>query len=79
MQPSDLQTLDDVLAELLKARQQHLNMSSTHDGYAKILEELDELRDEVKKRDPDRDRMKAEAIQVAAMAVRFISDICGED
>ena len=47
---------------------------SPHEGYAILLEEVDELWDEVKgKRDPETmARMKKEAVQVGAMAVRFL-------
>ncbi|WP_088187560.1 hypothetical protein [Desulfosporosinus sp. FKA] len=42
------------------------------EGYGVILEELDELWDEVKKHKPDVKNMRAEAVQVAAMAMKFI-------
>ena len=63
----------------------HRPMRSAHEGYAVILEELDELWDEVKKNPSKHPRLKeamrSEAIQVAAMAVRFIIDVTieGED
>jgi hypothetical protein len=51
---------------------------SAHEGYAVLLEEVEELWAEVKKspkkRDPD--AMRTEAIQVAAMALRFLIDVC---
>ena len=52
--------------------------SSPHEGYAVILEELDELWAEVKASKPgsDRSAMKREALHVGAMAVRFIQDVC---
>lgn len=68
-----------VLEELEKATTAHKPWSSEHHGYAIIHEELDELWDEVKKREPDKDRMKEEAVQVAAMAIRFLIDICEVD
>ena len=39
---------------------------------------MDELWDEVKKRHTDRDydNMQKEATQIAAMAIRFIVDVC---
>jgi len=53
-------------------------MKSNHEGYAVILEELDELWDEIKKQHPNNELIRKEAIQVAAMAVRFILDRCSE-
>lgn len=44
-----------------------------------IFEELDELWDEVKAskpKDPRRAEMRKEALQVAAMALGFIADVC---
>jgi hypothetical protein len=43
-----------------------------------LLEEVDELWDEVKKSPHKRDEqaMQAEAVQVAAMALRFLVDVC---
>lgn len=50
---------------------------SPHEGYAVILEELDELKAHVWMNQSKRDinAMVREAIQVAAMAVRFIHDV----
>jgi hypothetical protein len=49
-----------------------------HEGYAVILEELDELWDEVRASKPGADcaTMRTEALQVAAMALRFVHDVC---
>jgi len=69
--------LDEVGQELAAARSEHAPMNGPHEGYAVILEELDELWDEVKGRNTNRRlRMRQEALQVAAMAVRFIEDVC---
>ena len=69
----------EVVIELERAMAQYAAMHSPHEGWAIILEELEELWDEVKVRDDQRsvERMRAEAVQVAAMAMRFIIDICG--
>jgi len=51
--------------------------NSEHEGWAVIKEEMDELWEAVrlKQSNPERkDRMKDEAIQVAAMAIRFVHD-----
>jgi hypothetical protein len=75
------QALDLVGVELEAARLWHPRpFASAHEGYAVILEELDELFDEVRgingKEEPHlRRRLRKEAIQVAAMAVRFLLDL----
>ncbi len=53
---------------------------SAHEGFAVLLEEVDELKAEVWKRPENRSkaRMRREAIQIAAMAIRFVVDCCGE-
>lgn len=74
-----LEWLLEQLAEELKlALSTHAPMHSAHEGYAVILEELDELKEEVWKKRSERDllKMRAEAIQVAAMGIRFAFDIC---
>jgi hypothetical protein len=72
--------LVNVAIELGHAIDRFGPMASPHEGYAVVLEELDELWAEVKddKSSDHRARMRAEAIQVAAMAVRFIVDCCEE-
>ena len=73
------EVLDDVWHEVERAEAKHKPMNSAHEGYSVILEEFDELWAEVKKggstpRDPI--AMRKEAVEVAAMAVRFIRDVC---
>ena len=67
---------DDVEAELARATKLYGAMRSPHEGYAVLLEEVDELWDEVKDKHSSRKKMREEAIQVAAMAIRFIMDCC---
>lgn len=52
-------------------------MNSAHEGYAVLAEEVDELWDHVKVQQGKRDvpEMVYEAVQVAAMALRFIVDV----
>lgn len=68
----------DILNELARAEDIYPPFHSAHEGYATLLEEVDELWDEVKKSPAKRDpvAMRKEAVQVAAMALRFIRDVC---
>lgn len=63
--------------ELARARFKFPEFRSPHEGYAIILEELEELKSEIFKKKDKRDlnKMRNEAMQVAAMAVRFMTDI----
>lgn len=58
----------------------HGAFNSCHEGYAVILEELDELKAEVWKRASEQnpERVTKEAVQVGAMALRFLCDLCPE-
>jgi hypothetical protein len=68
----------EAVQELNRASDKFGRFASSHEGYAVILEELDELWEEVRKQYDVRsnERMRKEAIQVAAMAMRFVFDIC---
>ena len=54
---------------------------SAHEGWAVLKEEVDELWDEVKVNQKTRDlpKMVHEAVQCAAMAMRFLVDVCRPD
>ena len=65
----------DVMAELEQAMKQHSPIRCPHEGYAVIKEELDELWDLIKKKNPPPSQLRKEAIQVAAMGVRFVLDL----
>ncbi len=72
-----------VTDELERATQNPANtvFNSYHEGFAVLWEEVDELWDEVKASKPvsqgysNEKEMQKEAIQVAAMAMRFIYDL----
>ena len=70
----------DVSEELARARKAFPPMRSAHEGYAILLEEVDELKEWVWLKPEDRNtaEMRKEAVQVAAMAIRFIEDVCDE-
>lgn len=67
----------EFVQEYHKARKKFAPFNSTHEGYAVIKEELDELWDEIKKKGPyrSREKMRKEAVQVGAMALAFILDL----
>ena len=60
-------------AELDRATSKFGPFNSAHEGYAVILEELDEAWDEIKRN--DQEAATREMIQVAAMALRFLVDV----
>lgn len=62
--------------ELKEATRKFGNFNSTHEGYAVILEELDELWDAIKDKEKNVEDLEREAIQVGAMALRFLIDLC---
>lgn len=76
--------MDDVDAELLicnefdKASYVFSPFHSYHEGYAIILEELEELKAEIFKRASERnlEELEKEASHVGAMAMRFLVDLC---
>lgn len=74
--------IGDVRAELEQARALFPRFNSAHEGWAVIQEELDELWQEVKANKGgtavayNAGPMYQEAKQVAAMAIRFMLDIC---
>ena len=64
-----------------KATKKFGEFHNAHEGYAVLLEEVDELWENVKLNQSNTARdikMMQEAIQVGAMALRFIIDCCGD-
>lgn len=82
-------TLRAIADSYTKARLKHAPMRGPHEGYAVLLEEVDELWDEVKAWQPDQTRgeevdelyharmknMRKEALHVAAMALAFLLEV----
>ena len=64
---------DIVKDEFMTATAKHSSFASTHEGHAVLREEFEEMWDEIKVNNPKAARK--EAVQVAAMAVRFIFDV----
>ena len=69
----------DAVAELERAIDLFPPMHSAHEGYAVLLEEMGELWAEVTLKNPSKHRMRQEAKQVAAMALRFMIDVVPEE
>lgn len=67
------EAFEKVGIELTEATAKFSTFHSSHEGYAILKEEVDELWDEVKANRPNRAR--EEAVQVAAMAIRFLIDL----
>ena len=68
----------EIVEELRCTTLSHDYFNSAHEGYAVIKEEFDELWEKIKNNYPVRERREA-AIQVAAMALRFILDCTEKD
>ena len=69
----------DIKKEFIRATNKFGSFHNAHEGYAVLLEEIDELWDNVKLNQNNHSRnrlIKEEAIQVAAMAIRIIYDCC---
>lgn len=73
--------LSQVRGEVKTAIQNWPPFNSAHEGFSVLKEEVDELWDEVKIKQKDRQLtlMRKEALQVAAMAIRFALEVCNEE
>ena len=66
----------EVVVEVMRAEQKHKPMNSPHEGWSVIYEELEELREHIR-RDTGRGyEARREAIQVAAMGLRYVLNLC---
>lgn len=72
--------LAQIYDEVTRAMTNWPAFNSAHEGFAVLNEEIDELWDHVKlnQKKRDIDAMRKEAIQVAAMALRFAVEVCNE-
>ena len=73
--------LQDAALEVITATSFWPLFNSAHEGFAILKEEVDELWEHVKTNQKRRDlpAMYNEAIKVAAMALRFASEVCDEE
>ena len=70
----------DILFEAFEASEKFDQFNSPHEGLAVILEEYEELKAEVFKKQAnyDMNKMSKEAMHLGAMALRFIYDVVGD-
>ena len=70
--------LGSILKEFNRANTLYSAFHSNHEAYAVILEELDEVWDEIKKSKDVKgnEQIRNELIQVAAMCVKYIENLC---
>lgn len=72
---NNLQAVKD---EVLRAKSKYPNnFNSLHEGYGVLKEEVDELWDEIKLKNPSKENIYTEAKQVAAMALRIMNECAG--
>jgi NTP pyrophosphatase (non-canonical NTP hydrolase) len=72
--------MEEVAGELDSAMSSWPPFNSAHEGYAVLLEECTELWEHVRTNQKRRDltAMRTEALQVAAMAIRFVVEVTDE-
>jgi len=69
----------EFVAEMLKATEKFPSITTEHEGYAIILEEMEEMWENIKlnqyKHEDRKKMIRKEAIQVGAMVLRLIYDL----
>jgi len=68
--------LEAIMEEYKDAYKKWKPHKSPHDGWAKIFEEVMELFGAIHEDQEDIRPMRVEATQIAAMAMRFLVDLC---
>jgi len=81
MESKEYEVIKAVLKEYHRANRIYPQFHSAHEGYAVIKEELEELWEEIKQSKPGKENggcIKTEAVQVAAMAFKFLMCCCND-
>lgn len=73
-----MDSIDKIRAELLRANKKFPPFNSGHEGYAVLLEEVEELKENVFWSGGDLDAMEEEAAQVGAMAAKLMDWIAAQ-
>ena len=73
-----IESLNAIETEYYRAIKLYSNFHSNHEGYAVIKEEIDELWDAIKKTKSTvgNEKIRDELIQIGAMVVRYLNDLC---
>ena len=66
----------EIAAEVERAERKHPPMHSPHEGWSVIYEELEELREHVRADTGHSADARKEAIQIAAMGLRYALNLC---
>ncbi len=75
---NDVLAMNVIIHEFNKASKKNGAFNSAHEAYAVLLEEVDELWDDIKRNQGYNQKAMLEAMQVAAMAMRYLVDF-GKD
>lgn len=77
----DDSVIEAVRKEVHRAVKKHGAFNSAHEAYGVLLEEVDEFWEEVRKKRSQRSKkqMRAELIQIAAVAIKAIKSLCDSD
>jgi hypothetical protein len=72
------EALKQIENEFLRASDLYPDLHSNHEAYAVIKEEMDELWDEIKKSKDVKgnNQIRHELIQIGAMVVRYLENLC---
>jgi len=67
---------EEIKLELAKAREKHPGaFNSPHEAYGVLIEEVQEFFDEVRRQKWNREAMRKELLQIAAVSLRAIEDL----
>lgn len=66
----------EIAAEVRRAEAKHKPMNSPHEGWSVIFEEVEELREHVRGDTGRGTEARKEAIQIAAMGLRYALNLC---
>lgn len=68
----------EIEREVIRAENKHRKMASPHEGWAVLWEEVEELWEHVRADTGRSAEARKEAIQVAAMGLRYALNLCDE-